>query len=107
MKKKKAKKPESPSGVSRELGQKCKHCKNTEVLHLGGWPSGRQTIPGQNWTIIVATLRPWYNAEIPELPLNLKEKEQVVFLEEGPGVSKMSLALEQPQGCTGASLGLL
>ena len=31
----------------------------------------------------------------------------MVLLEEGPGVSKMSLALEQPQTCTGASLGLL
>ena len=53
-----------------------------------------------------ATLIAWYNPRIPRLPLNRWEKEQVVFLGDGPGVPEMSLALEQPQTCTGATLGL-
>ena len=49
----------------------------------------------------------WYNARFWGAPLNQYEKEQGVFPEEGPRVSKMPLALEQPQGCTSANLGLL
>ena len=33
------------SGVSREVGQKFKHCKNTEIPHLGSLPSGGQRSP--------------------------------------------------------------
>ena len=40
------------------------------------------------------------------LPKQIRE-EQVVFWGAGPRVSKMSFALEQPQGFTVASLGLL
>ena len=47
------------------------------------------------------------NPRIPGLPLNQWEEEQVVFLGDGPGVPKMFLSLEQPQGCTGATLGLI
>ena len=54
----------------------------------------------------ISILIAWYNPRIPGFPLNRYE-EQVVFLGDGAGVPKMSLALEQPQGCTGASLGLL
>ena len=43
------------------------------------------------------TLIAWYNPRIPGLPLNRQEKEQVVFSEDGPGVSKMSLAPVQPR----------
>ena len=57
--------------------------------------------------IRVAILIAWYNPRIPGLPLNRYEKEQVVFSEDAPRVPKMSLALEQPQTCTGATLGLL
>ena len=55
----------------------------------------------------LVTLIAWYNPGIPGLPLNRHEKEQVVFLEDCPGVPKMSFALEQPQPCIGATLGLL
>ena len=44
---KKDKKYEFPSpGGSREVGQKLKQCKNTEIPHLGSLPLGGQTIPG-------------------------------------------------------------
>ena len=46
------------------------------------------------------------NAQIPGFPLSKKEKEQVVFSEKGLKFLKMSLALEQTQGCTLASPGL-
>ena len=53
------------------------------------------------------TLIAWYNPGIPWAPLNRQDKEQVVFLGDGPGVPKMSpLALVQPQTCPSASLGL-
>ena len=45
-KNKKDKKSEFPSpggsGVSREVGQKFKDCKNTDIPHLGSLPSGGQ-----------------------------------------------------------------
>ena len=74
---------------------------------LGGlFVEGSETGALQMGTCI-ETLVAWYNARISGLPLNRWEKEQVVFSEEGPRVPKISLALEQPQGCTGASVGLL
>ena len=43
---------------------------------------------------------------IPGFPLDRPEKRQAVFSDEGPRVSKMSLALEQPQGCSSANFGV-
>ena len=73
--------------------------------HLGPDPHlGLLDIVEDSW---IATLIAWYKPRIPGFPLNRQGKEQVVFLGDGPGVPKMSLALEQPQTCTGATLGLL
>ena len=70
------------------------------VFSVGGGPKvPRNFVPGIFFSLIF--LLQTLNPRIPGLPLNLKGKEQVVFLGDGPGVSKMSLALEQPQTCTG------
>ena len=60
------------------------------------WPECRTECAGEQagFEILIA----WYNPRIPGLPLNRQEKEQVVFLEDGPRVAKMSLAPVQPQG---------
>ena len=39
-------------GASREVGQKFKYRKSTEIPHLGSLPSGGQNLPDKNWTTI-------------------------------------------------------
>ena len=71
-------------------------------------------IPTENWQLWKKCLSSYnYDPDclvqprIPGLTLNRVEKEQVVFLGDGPGIPKMSFALVQPQTCTSATLGLL
>ena len=55
--------------------------------------------------ISIATLSAWCpNSRIAPKSIGQGASS---LLEDGPGVPKMSLALEQPQTCTGAALGLL
>ena len=47
----------------------------------------------------------WYNARIPEFPRKSIREGASSLFGRGPERPQMSLALGQPQGCTGASLG--
>ena len=72
---------------------------------ISAWMSRRhpRSLRKKSLCSILATLMAWYNARFRDVPLNRWEREQLVFSEEGLGVPKMSLALDQPQGCTGCS----